>query len=100
MTFIYNLKPKIKFIIKTYIVLILYAIPIWIFNIFVGGNYLYLSYKPEGASLLDYFGPWPWYILVIAMGILPCFLLIYYLFYSVGFIKNRFNRKINKEDYE
>ena len=28
-----------------------------------GGNYMFLREPPEGGSLLDLFGPWPWYVL-------------------------------------
>lgn len=27
-----------------------------------GWNYGYLRAKPEGSSIVDYMGPWPWYI--------------------------------------
>ena len=37
-------------------------------NGLTGGNYGFLSRKPEVDSLLDLFGPWPWYV-VVAMGL-------------------------------
>lgn len=86
MTFIYNFKPKVISIIKSYIVLVLYTIAVGIFNIFLNGNYLFLSDKPESTSLLDYFGSWPWYILVVLMVILPYFFFIYFIFNVKQFI--------------
>lgn len=31
-------------------------------NLLTGGNYMFLREKPPGGSLLDFMGPWPWYI--------------------------------------
>jgi hypothetical integral membrane protein (TIGR02206 family) len=32
-------------------------------NALTGGNYMFLTERPETASLLDHMGRWPWYIL-------------------------------------
>lgn len=42
-------------------------------DIVTGGNYMYLSAKPEHSSLLTLMGPWPWYIaetVVLALAML------------------------------
>lgn len=40
-----------------------YASLIFFLNRFLSSNYLFLAHKPPEATLLDYLGPWPWYIL-------------------------------------
>jgi len=42
---------------------LLYAMGIFWLNLWLGSNYLFLAHKPPAATLLDYLGPWPWYIL-------------------------------------
>ncbi len=48
------------------------AVVDWIF----GKNYLYLREKPDGWSVLDWFGPWPVYLLVTELLALVLFLLL------------------------
>ncbi|NEE04360.1 YwaF family protein [Phytoactinopolyspora halotolerans] len=42
----------------------LWAVSVFTFNSIVDTNYGFLNAKPDTASLLDWFGPWPWYLLV------------------------------------
>jgi hypothetical integral membrane protein (TIGR02206 family) len=45
-------------------------------NALTGGNYMFLAERPETASVLDYMGSWPWYILCAALLALALFALL------------------------
>lgn len=46
-------------------------------NILSGGNYYFSMRKPDAATLLDYLGPWPWYLLTGQLVMLFLFILYY-----------------------
>lgn len=70
MTFIEGFRPFKKSILKTIIFSNIYMAVIAVVNILTGGNYLFLCHKPNNPSIMDYLGPWPWYVFGLeAVGI-------------------------------
>jgi uncharacterized membrane protein YwaF len=49
-------------------------------NKLVDGNYMFLSHKPDSASLLDVLGPYPWYILSMEGLLLSLSLMVWFIF--------------------
>jgi hypothetical integral membrane protein (TIGR02206 family) len=54
----------------------LWAAAIMVLNAVFGSNYGYLNAKPVTPSLLDFLGPWPWYVLVEAVLVVVVWALI------------------------
>ena len=54
-----------------------YAAVVAVVNLIFGTNFLYLLEKPSAPTLLDLFGPWPIYILVVELIAIGCFWLLH-----------------------
>lgn len=80
-TFVYNLRPSLKSVFKSFLVLQVYIVFAYFINLALGSNYFYINGKPEVSTLLDSFGEWPYYVLVGELVIIPFFLTIYLPFY-------------------
>lgn len=63
-------------IVRMMIALNAYALIVGGINAVTGWNYGYLCRKPEMPSLLDFIGPWPWYLLSLEGIALLMFLLL------------------------
>ncbi|WP_431137063.1 TIGR02206 family membrane protein [Psychroserpens mesophilus] len=79
--FVFKMKPKFISIFKSFFALQLYVVFMVVINFLLDANYFYLNQKPKSASLLDYFGEWPYYIIIAQLIIIPLFLIIYVGFY-------------------
>lgn len=81
-TFIMDYRPYLRSVLRVFIITNIYLVIMAGFNFLVDGNYLFICHKPETASLLDYLGPWPYYILSLeGVGIVS--FLIYYSPFAV-----------------
>lgn len=95
----FRLYPRPKGILRTFGWLNIYILCLLPFNIWLEGNYFYMMQKPAHPTLLDYFGPWPIYIIVtealamlfFALAYIPIiFTRKYYLnMDTIGSLKNR-----------
>lgn len=79
-TFVFEMRPTLKSVVKSILALQVYIGLMMLLNYLLDANYSYLNYKPESASVLDYLGEWPWYLLQAQLLLIPYFLLIYGMF--------------------
>jgi hypothetical integral membrane protein (TIGR02206 family) len=61
---------------RVFLLTLAYAGLVAVVNLALGTNFLFLRRKPAGQTLLDWFGPWPVYILVAAAIALALFWLL------------------------
>ena len=76
LTFGLKTYPTWQSLIRAFVWLQIYAAIVIMVNFSLGTNFGYLARKPLQPSLLDYFGPWPWYILVLEVAALVVFVLL------------------------
>ncbi|WP_323788193.1 TIGR02206 family membrane protein [Psychroserpens sp.] len=79
--FVFEMKPRLKSVFISFFALQLYVVFMVCINVLLDANYFYLNEKPKSASVLDYFGEWPYYIVITQLIIIPLFLIIYLVFY-------------------
>ncbi len=72
-----RVRPTQRSVWRVWAVTNLYAGLVGALNWATGANYGYLARKPVQPSLLDYVGPWPWYILALEGVALASFYLYY-----------------------
>ena len=45
-------------------VTLVWLVAVYVFNVVFDTNYGFVNHKPSGGSMLDFFGPWPLYVVV------------------------------------
>ncbi|MFL0352094.1 TIGR02206 family membrane protein [Xanthomarina sp. GH4-25] len=79
--FVLKIHPNFKSIFLSILVLQGYILIILVINQILDANYMYLNVKPDSVTVLDYLGPWPYYILGMQFLLIPYFVLFYLPFY-------------------
>ncbi|WP_289136633.1 TIGR02206 family membrane protein [uncultured Brevibacillus sp.] len=77
MTWVEGYQPVFRSVWKTMGFLNVLLVIALLVNSWTGGNYLFVSRKPENASLIDFLGPYPWYILSLEGVAFALFTLLY-----------------------
>jgi len=76
-----QLRPRPGSVVRSLVAVNLMAVLIGAFDFVFKTNYMFLRNKPEGTTLMDAFGPWPWYIAVCEGLALVTFPLLYLPFW-------------------
>lgn len=76
-TLVLKMRPFKMDILYAFICGNIYIVSVHIINILLKSNYSYTMFKPPGGSILDHFGPWPWYLLTGQLLAVFLFMLVY-----------------------
>lgn len=88
-TVVYEIRPTFQSLIRSFMALNVFLMFTIVFNILFDANYFWICGKPVDQlgkkipTLLDFLGPWPWYILSAELIAIINFLLAYTPFYFI-----------------
>lgn len=77
MIFVESYRPTWKSVWRAYLYLNIYAALIFVLNLTIKGNYMFISEKPVNPSILDYLGPWPYYLIPLEFIAIVTFIILY-----------------------
>jgi hypothetical integral membrane protein (TIGR02206 family) len=77
MTAVEGYRPHWKSLWRAIVAINLYMLVLFPINLWLHADYMFLMWKPSAPSLLDYLGPWPWYVLAAEPIGVTVFLLLY-----------------------
>ncbi len=87
MTIVEGYRPNRNSGLRVFLTGNVFMVIVFFINRVIGSNYMFVSHKPLTPSLLDYLGPWPFYIIGIELFAILSITLLY-----LPFIKNRSNQ--------
>ncbi len=91
MVIVQKFRPTLFSLLRACVINVAYVFLIYPVNIILDTNYLFLSFKPKGATLINHMGPWPVYI-----GVMLVIGFIFYLILYVPFLTKDILVKMKK----
>jgi hypothetical integral membrane protein (TIGR02206 family) len=83
LTAVEGYRPRLSSMFKAIGWLHVLAVPAAVTNYFTGSNFMFLTRKPDTASLLDLLAPWPWYLLQLEIVTLMLCSLLFGIVHAV-----------------
>lgn len=77
-TVVEGYRPTWRTLVRVAGYMLAYTAVIFVLNLLIGSNYLFIARRPEFPSLIDELGPWPWYVFSL-VGVGLASLLVLYL---------------------
>jgi len=77
MTAVEGFRPTWRSFWRVFVFTNLYAAVVYVINLLIGSNYLFIMEKPATASLMDILGPWPWYLVSLEAIAFIIFFMLY-----------------------
>ncbi|HEV2141492.1 MAG TPA: TIGR02206 family membrane protein [Candidatus Dormibacteraeota bacterium] len=72
-----RMRPAQRAVLRVSLATATYALAVGVVDFLTNGNYLFLRDLPPTKTFLDYMGPWPWYIVTLAVAAIVMFNLLY-----------------------
>jgi len=85
---VYDYRIKFKDCLHSFIILMTSGVIVLGIDLLLKTNYMFLREKPGVGTPLDYFGPWPTYLIGLALLVVILFLIVYIPWFFV----NRYNK--------
>ncbi len=71
--YVLGFRYNFRDIVRSALAMNIVAAVIYLINITLDANYLYLVEKPPAGTIYDLLGPWPWYIVSLELSLLVFF---------------------------
>lgn len=81
-TVVEGFRPTWRTLMRVAGYMLAYTAMIFVLNLLIGSNYLFIRRRPDFPSLIDELGPWPWYVLSL-VGVGLASLVLLYLPFAI-----------------